>query len=887
VLAPGSRLDRYVIDSLLGEGGMGAVYRALDERLGRRVALKVVRADAGRGSEGSTNATARLVREARAAAALSHPGIVAVYDVGEHDGTPYIAMELVAGRPLRSFVGDASVGVGTRTRWLLEVARALGAAHRAGLVHRDVKPDNVLVRDDGRVVVLDFGIARPVRGAIDPSAPTQSPALATLTAEGVAVGTPAYMAPEQIRGEPVDGRTDQFAWAVVAHELLTGRAPWRSAGDALALAASILTDEPAPLEVAGLDATFADAVRRALAKDPGARFASMEELVAAADPDAGEVDEAPPRAPSGLSSVARTETPVAGATADAPRPSSRRLALVGGLIAALGLGALAATRLAAPPASPAAPTASASVATPSSAAPLPMLAVPPPVHAKPEALALYAEARKKQHEASWTAAHNLLEQAVAKDADFAEARFQLSLAQAQVAAVVLPEARASYRRALELRDRMSARDRELCLAFEPLFGRDPADGLATVDRLEELSRARPGDAEVHVLASIAGSQLGRPDVVAPHAERAAAIDPDYGDAWQLVAHARAASGRFAEAEEAVEHCRRVAPGTADCVVEALAFHEFLGRCDAAERDAKAIVDLSSRYGPGHGARPWFFLAAGKPREAVRLAFEEGWRAMGPELRFVEAYERPMWALAEGDFDAAEQLARDGWKKAADDRTEGVHAAFALAIALAAIESGRPERALAAIDDYRARRDLLTSMGNALADPALAFVATRRDAGRATAREIEEERERFRKRWSASLAGTPTLAFAVIDGQGVATRAEAEAALARAPSPLAPHELLVLPTSAAWIGKLFELTGDDARALEWDSIVTRMCGRLRTPLLALPTHLRVGEIHARRGEKDLACKELGFVLDRWGRAKPRSVTAERARAAAKKAGCPDR
>ncbi len=249
MLNPGDTFERYTIEALIGQGGMGCVYRAHDPRLGRRVALKVI-------SEGftSSDASARLVREARAAAALDHPNAVAIFDVGELAGAPYIVMELVEGRTLRRAVGDATAPIPTRVAQLADVARALAGAHKRGLIHRDIKPENVMVRDDGMVKVLDFGIARRAGGSVDPEGSTQAPALTTLTAEGLKLGTPVYMAPEQIRGDALDGRADQFAWGVLAYELLAGRLPWRGAGDALAVMASVLTDpaDRAALEQAGV-----------------------------------------------------------------------------------------------------------------------------------------------------------------------------------------------------------------------------------------------------------------------------------------------------------------------------------------------------------------------------------------------------------------------------------------------------------------------------------------------------------------------------------------------------------------------------------------------------------------------------------------------------------
>jgi serine/threonine-protein kinase len=280
MLEPGVKFERYTIEAPLGQGGMGHVYRAEDGRLGRRVALKVI-------SErlASPEASARLLREARAAAALNHPNAVAVFDVGEHEGVPYIVMELVDGRTLREALGeggDARAPLSTRVEWLADAGRALAAAHRTGLVHRDVKPENVMIRNDGVVKVLDFGIARRDSVAVDSAGPAQTSALPTLTLEGVKLGTPLYMAPEQIRGDALDGRADLFSWGVVAYETLAGRLPWRGA-DALAAMASVLTDPVGreALDAASVPRAVQDVVLRALARRAEDRFASMADAVRA------------------------------------------------------------------------------------------------------------------------------------------------------------------------------------------------------------------------------------------------------------------------------------------------------------------------------------------------------------------------------------------------------------------------------------------------------------------------------------------------------------------------------------------------------------------------------------------------------------------------------
>jgi serine/threonine-protein kinase len=284
MLSQGDTFERYTIEALLGRGGMGAVYRAYDPRLRRRVALKVISDHGAPGTPDSAEADARLKREALAAAALAHPNSVSIFDVGEHDGAPYIVMELVEGHTLRAAIGG-SLPLATRLSQLGDVARALADAHRRGLVHRDIKPENVMVRDDGVVKVLDFGIARRSSGAVDPNAQTQPPALPTLTVAGSMLGTPVYMSPEQIRCDPLDGRADQFSWGVVAYELLAGRLPWRGTGDGMAAMASVLTDTPdaSPLTSAGVSPAVQEIVLRALQKRPADRFASMDDLLRALD----------------------------------------------------------------------------------------------------------------------------------------------------------------------------------------------------------------------------------------------------------------------------------------------------------------------------------------------------------------------------------------------------------------------------------------------------------------------------------------------------------------------------------------------------------------------------------------------------------------------------
>lgn len=289
------RVEKYEVLAPLGAGGMGEVYRALDLVLHRQVALKILHGDASEPDSQGTNGAAQMVKEARAAAALDHPNVVSIFDVGEclvegsSKPVAYLAMELIRGASLRQRISEPSASVRERVRWLADVARALGAAHRVGLVHRDIKPENVMVRDDGIVKVLDFGIAKRVTGA-DPTMATVAPTGATGAAsntEGLIVGTPYYMAPEQMRGEVLDGRCDQFAWGVLAFETISGLPPWTIGASSIQLITEILTRTPAPMStsvgVVDVDeggwGSLNEIIAKALSKERDARFASMAAIV--------------------------------------------------------------------------------------------------------------------------------------------------------------------------------------------------------------------------------------------------------------------------------------------------------------------------------------------------------------------------------------------------------------------------------------------------------------------------------------------------------------------------------------------------------------------------------------------------------------------------------
>jgi len=285
--APGTRLGRYVIERELGHGGMGVVYAARDPQLDRRVAVKVVSSHAPRRASEATSRQ-RLLREARAVARLSHPNVVAVHDVGIDNEEVFVAMELVDGQPLSAWLQQKR----SEAQILAVFAQAgqgLRAAHAANIVHRDFKPDNVMVGADGRVRVLDFGLARPAQTGVpvrDPARLGASDRLeAAITQPGTLLGTPAYMAPEQFLGDPTDERTDQFSYCVSLYEALHGERPFEGE-NVTELMANVVSGRvrPAPgnRQVA---AHLQAAILRGLSVDPAERYASLGQLLAALQND--------------------------------------------------------------------------------------------------------------------------------------------------------------------------------------------------------------------------------------------------------------------------------------------------------------------------------------------------------------------------------------------------------------------------------------------------------------------------------------------------------------------------------------------------------------------------------------------------------------------------
>ena len=272
----GMRLGRYEICSKIGAGGMGEVYLAQDTKLDRKVALKILPAEVAVNQERMR----RFVQEAKTASALNHPNLLTIYEIDDTEPTYFIAAEFISGKTLRQHMPHGQMKLSEALDVTIQIASALVAAHAAGIVHRDVKPENVMIRDDGIVKVLDFGLAKLVQTGtptLDSKAATR---LMVQTEPGTALGTVSYMSPEQVRGLEVDARTDIWSLGVVLYELLTGSRPFcgETSGH---VSVAIMEKEPIPLSqlTPQLPHELQRIVRKALAKRPGERYQTASDLL--------------------------------------------------------------------------------------------------------------------------------------------------------------------------------------------------------------------------------------------------------------------------------------------------------------------------------------------------------------------------------------------------------------------------------------------------------------------------------------------------------------------------------------------------------------------------------------------------------------------------------
>ena len=336
-LKKGAKIGHYEIHSPIGEGGMGEVWRARDTKLGRDVAIKVLPATLSE----NVDRLHRFEQEAQAAGALNHPNILSLFHIGTHEGAPYIVSELLEGETLRDRMAGGPLPPRKVTDYALQIARGLAAAHEKGIIHRDVKPDNIFITDDGRVKILDFGLAKltaPVDGV---ASQTEVPTRKVNTDPGTVMGTMGYMSPEQLKGKHVDHRSDIFSFGAILYEMLSGKRAFR--GDSMAETMSaILREDPADLSETNktVSPALERVVRHCLEKNPAERFHSARDLAFAIESLSG----------SAISSGQTATMPTVTAEIDKPESQgisrwfgNAKLAWIVGAVLLLGLLAALAT----------------------------------------------------------------------------------------------------------------------------------------------------------------------------------------------------------------------------------------------------------------------------------------------------------------------------------------------------------------------------------------------------------------------------------------------------------------------------------------------------------------------------------------------------------------
>jgi serine/threonine-protein kinase len=900
--------DRYRVVRRIGIGSMGAVYEVVHLETRRRRALKVLLPT----FLSSPNHRDRFAREATVAADVDSEHLVEVVDAGVAAGVPFLAMELLQGEDLGRLVKRrGKLPAHEVVELLAQAASALDKLHAAGIVHRDLKPGNVFVctREDGspRVKILDLGIAKLVVESADAGTASQ------------ALGTPLYMSPEQIRGKGRLGPgTDIYALAHIAFRLLTGASYWEDERRTAASLYSLLftigrgAKEPASARAARYDVTLPPAFdtwfARATALSPDARGARASAVVAdlaaalgedvpappsmrlrAPDPDLAppssrrrEPSSPPPSQSAATMGSVPPPPPSRSATARASVAPSRRRTTAFFGVAALGVIAIAigASRSGSRPAA-----GSEAPARREGGTPVTVTDLPSPTSPNAAAIAAYREGLRQSRDGDFSLPG--FERALALDPTLAEAHLQLA---ARAVYDVDDGVRRHFIEAFRRRESFSARDRAMLSLLEPVVAREPSDWAEASRRARDATTRFPEDAQLWLLYGITGYAESM-ELVHEHTRRALELDPRYGDALGNDAEALAYLGRFDEAKQRLAACAEIAPDSTNCQMIRVGIDEQEGACDRMEASVRRMLAAG-----GDAAEAYDYLAsalaaqrapAATVREALHLhtaALPEASRRRGELEGAVRL------ALLSGDFAAAEQSARALAALADASPSESEHAAPARWLAQILEETGRRQEAGRVAEEYLARRAAWQPDPRAedfamARDPAPLLIAEARRAGAITAADAAAQRDAWLQRWDRRVLSSYR-SYLWMHGYAptAETEGEARAALAELPryGGVPPYRPMTLADTA--VGVAFHRAGRTEEAIAWLEGAARSCRALQFPVEHTHAHYWLGQAREARGETAAACAAYEVVINRWGAAKPRSITAEAARARVAALGC---
>ena len=850
----GERVAHFVVVEKIGEGGMGIVYKANDEQLRRTVALKVLPPE----YVGDAERKRRFVREARAAAAITHPNIATVYEIGDADGMTYIAMELIAGSTLRDHIARR-LEVRQAMRIASAVARALTKAHAKRIIHRDLKPDNVMISEDGEVKVLDFGLAKlDTRSLIEEQD--------TVTMEGHVMGTFGYMSPEQATGAAVDGRTDVFALGVMLFEMLTGERPFHGKRPLDVLVALSTTGPPAAsARNADVPPELDQLIARCLAKEPADRL-TADELRAALD--AMLAIDSPMSASSSRRLIQSKESLPSGIGStilsrdDAERRPRRWPVLLAiGLLAAGGAAVWTTTRSTAPLAGDGG---------------TPAVAVVADDGGSPRAA--FERGRRRMWKGQWRAGCQDVAEASDREPALAAASFLVAFCRSRVNANT---GRPYYDRATRGRADLPAPEAAVLDALEAVYRRYPVDWGEYRRKLEGASKRFPAsplvrfaDANSSATESFEQAILGLDAVMA--------LDADFARPLSLKAEYLTYMGKLDDSRAVTATCLERFPDATDCLTEKSELDRLRGDAHAMEVDARRAMMTNSDEPRFYDTLANAMVAGGATATTLEEILRQKRSHSPAETRAQEEFADGIrCALVTGNFERAERDARTLDEGLANDARMRVHAWPAVVRVNALREMDRVKDAVPVARAFLAKRDAwepdLKADDWAMAnDPTASMLAVLLDAGAIERPELERERAAWIKRWEdrAEPTSRPFLWFHAW-AAGASTPQLASAALEARPryEPLPLHAFETLAPAA--VGHVYLLAGrtDDAVAALREATIS--VSGFAFPVEHTRAFFDLGHALERANDPKQACTAYRHVIMRWGDAQPRSVTAEAA------------
>lgn len=890
-LQPGDAFDRYRLEALIGEGGMGRVYRAFDPKLRRRVAIKILQSKRSRdGSDG----VAHIMREAQAAAALDHPGVVAVFDVSEADGHPFIVMEFVDGRSLRTLVGVHDIPMTERLRWMTDVARILAAAHRAGLVHRDIKPENVMVRHDGAIKLLDFGIAR----RSDPTGTPQTHSNTThpaKPAESSMAGTPFYMAPEQVQRRLIDARADQFSWGVMAYELFTGALPWRTAKDGVAWSVAVVAEQQStlPAENLGLPPIVGFVIDRALEKSPEQRFESMDTLLATLGAETPGVIAVvlPPAPKEQTKTIADTqqgthtevETPqIHDPPKRLPMTIARSTVLRGLFIAAFavtGAVVLVGNRPRVEPPMLRAHLA-AIVAHPFETAVEPF---------RPNALAeaAYAEGMRHFEQAALAAGIERYKTALEYEPKFAAAHLRLAIS--RLIDGPHPAGSESFLEANRLRRSLDHRDRALLDAFAPSFEQDPPGLDETVRKLADVERRFPNDPETMLFRPLVLTVAGRDDDGAARFRAYLEHHPQKATPWLALAYIHGRRDELESAQQALEKCLGIESNAVDCIWFDAKLDAYAGRCKEMETGVTRWRQLKPDSLNAISMQIQAMIAQRLERSTIHTTLNSALRGLSADdaTRIKQKFTATRYVL-DGKFDEANRILT---ALPHETRLENTDYLWVNELRIAIYEEmGDKPGATTLATEVLLRKKSLPGAGDLHVegiadDPTMAFHGALLAAGTIAHAEFETQRASWMATWRTRGATRNDRDLWTRAYAGPARTAEAAREALAVLEPLGPplrffvDHLLVVDTA-----RVYFLAGRFSDAAKLLGEACASCLGPIEPIRFVQAHALLGQTQQALGNIEAACNAYEVVLQHWGAARPSSITAEQVRVRLSALGC---